>query len=264
MSNSLKGSTDLRRINSLIHSDDEESVLAHFGVRGMKWGVRKASDSDGGNSSGSQGGSGKKSVEEDWHEATKGMSAGKKFAIGMALGPYLGAKFVNKQKQDASDPVKVMKKEKKALSNKIVKDFDKEMETEKPWDSINKEYKAKYGSKLKWNDDQAEEYSKAMTKKTEDILNSVATKHLAGTNYKITQIEGFNDFLPDFQLTQVTDLEHSALQHAKANERSWVLETEFDSDNFVTGFKFPAEFFEVDEEDLAALAEEDEGDDESE
>lgn len=32
MGNSMKGSTDLRRVNSLIHSDDEESVLAHFGV----------------------------------------------------------------------------------------------------------------------------------------------------------------------------------------------------------------------------------------
>lgn len=37
----MKGSTDLRQVNSLIHSDDEESVLAHFGVLGMKWGVRK-------------------------------------------------------------------------------------------------------------------------------------------------------------------------------------------------------------------------------
>jgi hypothetical protein len=219
--NSSESLTELRRLNAkLQHEDIPEDELAHFGVMGMKWGVRK--DTSG--SSGSGKVSGLKRVankifynkedEKNWQDATKGMSGIKKFGIEATLGRYWGAKAINKAKAKNADPKEIVKKETKALRKKIASDFGKKSDAELA--AHEAEFKAKYPKETARaefkrfltskegrakNVEMANVYSDMLTKRMEKMLNEVAADNLAGTKYKIKSVQGFNDWLPDFEIT---------------------------------------------------------------
>lgn len=206
-----KSEVELRRLNAkLQHEDIPEDELAHFGVMGMKWGVRKGSSDSGGNSIRSKNILQKAKdaldkPDKDFAEATKGMNKAKAVGIYMALGPYWGAKAINAAKAKAANPKEIVKKETKILRKKIEKDFDAKVDSE--FKAHEAEFKAKYGktklSHLKntpENNARADAYSSMLTKRMEKILTDSATTHLAGTKYGIREVKGFNDFLPDYEI----------------------------------------------------------------
>ena len=206
---------ELRRINAILeHKDVSEDELKHSGVMGMHWGVRNGSSSDGG-SSGSKRNILQKAKDiydkpdKDFAEATKGMSKAKAFGIYMALGPHWGAKAINSAKAKAADPKEIVKKETKALRKSIANEWAKKSDAELV--AHEAEFKAKYGkgplnpfSKVgaAENRARADAYTSMLTKRMEKTLTEVADSKLAGTGYKLTKVAGFNDFLPEFEITK--------------------------------------------------------------
>lgn len=278
-------SSALRRANANIEVYSPEE-LAHFGVMGMKWGVRKSSGSEG------SGGSGFKlrksspvgkavgaakgvkdfleKPDKDFAEASKGVSRGKAALIYTAMGPHFGAKYLNSQKAKASSPeakAKAAKKEMKAHREKIANEFDKKSGA--LLSAHEKEFKAKYGrnpfnvnrqERIKRNN----EWSKSLTSKMEKMLNDVAKENLAGTNYKVTAVKGFNDFTPEFIITNGRDyVKHSdILEHA---DISWKMDVEWGDDGFVKSMNIPEDFLDIKDEEVAFVNMPDEdGDDQDE
>lgn len=265
-------SSALRRANANIEVYSPEE-LAHFGVMGMRWGVRNGRSSGG---SGGVKGAIKKTVDfiekprRDFDKAAEGMSYIKRDLIARALGYHFGAKYINAQKAKADSPegkAKAAKKEMKAHREKIVKEFDKRSEA--VLSSHEKEFKAKYGKdafkvpraeRIKRND----EWSKSLTSKMEKMLNDVAAEQLAGSNYKVTAVKGFNDFAPEFIITNGKDsIKHSdILAHA---DISWKMDVEWGDDGFVKSMKIPEDFLDIKDEEVAFVNMPDEdGDDQDE
>lgn len=216
--NSSESLTELRRLNArLQHEYISEDELAHYGVMGMRWGVRN--DRGGASFSGKAIGILKKAKENyqkpdrDFIEASKGMSKLKAAGIYLLLGPRWGAKAINASKAKSADPKEIMKKETRTLRKKITSDFGKRSDAELA--AHEAEYKAKYpretaraGLKRAFtaegrakNVKMSNEYSSMLTKRMEKMLNEVAADNLAGTKYKITSVKGLDDWLPDFEIT---------------------------------------------------------------
>ncbi|GEM_PF-2884058 len=217
-----ESSIELRRLNAkLQHEDISENELAHFGVMGMRWGVRNGSAEL--SSGGSKGGGLKrlankilftKEDEKNWQDATKGMSALKKVGIETLLGRYYGTKAINAAKAKAADPKEIVKKETRILRKKITSDFGKRSDAELA--AHEAEFKAKYPKETALaglkrgltskegrakNVEMGKVYSDMLTKRMEKMLNEVAADNLAGTKYKIKSVQGLDDWLPDFEIT---------------------------------------------------------------
>ena len=212
-------SSALRRANANIEVYSPEE-LAHFGVIGMKWGVRKDRGSDGSSSA--------------------------------------------HQKANA-------KKEMKTLRRKIIKDFSKRSDAELA--AHEKEFKAKYGKQpLKTlfskegreeNRKRSAKYTEMLTSRMEKMLNDVAKDSLAGTNYKITAVKGFNDFQPEFIITNGTDyVKHSSIHILEHADISWKMDVEWDDDGFVKSMNIPEDFLDIKDEEVAFVNMPDEDGDE--
>ena len=239
-------SSALRRANANIEVYSPEE-LAHFGVMGMRWGVR-----NGGSGSGGSG------------------SSGFQLRKSSPVGKVVGA--ANKVK-DFKAAKKEMKAHKEQIMSAFAKKSDKELAIHE------KEFKAKYGNQsLKTslknlgskaareaNIKRANDYSNMLTKRMEKLLNDVAKENLAGTNYKITAVKGFNDFQPDFIITNGRDsVKHSdILEHA---DISWKMDVEWGDDGFVKSMNIPEDFLDIKDEEVAFvnMPDEDYGDDQDE
>lgn len=214
-----KDGVELRRLNAILeHKDIQEDELKHFGAMGMHWGVRKSSSS-GSDSNGSS----KiryrdipRLIKEDearlnknWDDAIKGMPKAKVAGIYMLLGKKWGAEAINKAKAKAADPKEIVKKETKALRKSISREWAKKSDAE--FAAVDAQFKAKYGkqplkdlAKKSGREEAVKRgdiYTKMLTRRMEESLNEIASKQLANTNYKITNVKGFNDFEPEFEIT---------------------------------------------------------------
>lgn len=213
-----KDGVELRRLNAILkHKDISEEELMHYGVMGMKWGVRKGpSDS----SSSSKVSTFRKifptdkKIADDWREASKGVSKGKQVAILALLGPRWGAKALNDAKAKAADPKEIVKKETRTLRKKIALDFSKRSDAELA--AHEAEFRAKYPKETALaglkrgltskegrakNLEMSKVYSDMLSKRMEKMLNEVAGDNLAGTKYKIKSVQGSDDWLPTFEIT---------------------------------------------------------------
>jgi len=220
-----KDGVELRRLNAILkHKDVSEEELMHYGVMGMKWGVRKGSSES--SSGGSKGGGLKrladkifwtKEDEKNWQDATKGISTLKKVGIEALLGRYYGTKAINAAraaKAKGADPKEIVKKETKALRKKIALDFSKRSDAELA--AHEAEFRAKYPKAVGLaalkrgltskegrakNLEMGKVYSDMLSKRMEKMLNEVAGDNLAGTKYKIKSVQGSDDWLPTFEIT---------------------------------------------------------------
>ena len=263
-------SSALRRANANIEVYSPEE-LAHFGVRGMRWGVRKDRDSDGSRSAR------QKEVnnfltkpDRDFMEAAKGVSKGKQLLIYTALGPHFGAKYLNSQKAKANTPeekAKAAKKEMKVLRRNIINDFARRSNAELA--AHEKEFSTRYGRQpLKTifskegrqkNRERANKWSEMLTSRMEKMLNDVAKDNLSGTSYEINSVVGFNNFVPEFVITNGKDsVRHSdILEHA---DISWKMDLELDEEGFLKSMKIPESFLDIQDEEVAFVNMPDEGD----
>ena len=277
-------SSALRRANANIEVYSPEE-LAHFGVMGMRWGVRKDRSSGGIRSAHQKKLDNKKVelIERAERQAAGGLRPGEKKVTGFrsAHQKALDKKFVESVKKknqvdDEKSLKKAAKKEMKAIRGKIVTDFSRRSDAELA--AHEKEFKAKYGNQsLKTslknlgskagreaNIKRSNDYSNMLTKRMEKMLNDVAKTHLDGTNYKITAVQGFNDFAPDFIITNGTDsVKHSdILEHA---DISWKMDVEWGDDGFVKSMNIPEDFLDIKDEEVAFVNMPDEdGDDQDE
>ena len=278
-------SSALRRANANIEVYSPEE-LAHFGVRGMRWGVRKDRDSGGSGGSGFQLRksspvgkvvTGVKEVnnfltkpDRDFMEAAKGVSKGKQLLIYTALGPHFGAKYLNSQKAKANTPeekAKAAKKEMKVLRRNIINDFARRSNAELA--AHEKEFSTRYGRQpLKTifskegrqkNRERANKWSEMLTSRMEKMLNDVAKDNLSGTSYEINSVVGFNNFVPEFVITNGKDsVRHSdILEHA---DISWKMDLELDEEGFLKSMKIPESFLDIQDEEVAFVNMPDEGD----
>ena len=280
-------SSALRRANANIEVYSPEE-LAHFGVRGMRWGVRKDRDSGGSGGSGFQLrksspvgkaiGAAKEvnnfltKPDRDFMEAAKTTSKAKAALIYTAMGPHFGAKYLNSQAAKAKTPeekAKAAKKEMKVLRNKIIDDFAKRSDAELA--AHEREFRTKYGRQplktiatkegRQLNRERAAKWSEMLTSRMEKMLNDVAKDNLAGTDYKINSVQGFNDFTPTFIITNGKDsVKHSdILEHA---DISWKMDLELDEEGFLKSMKIPESFLDIKDEEVAFVNMPDEDGDE--
>jgi hypothetical protein len=241
----------------LIHSDEE--ILAHYGVKGMRWGVRKERVYSNNILRKMQ--VRQQIVEKAWQDATKGMSKAKAYGIYFFLGKNLGAKAINSAKARREDPKKAIKKETKILRKRISEDFARKSEAvfKAHEAQFTKQYGKNSGLKNAFtksgrakNAKYVDAYTNSLSKRMEGLLNNIANGHLAGSNYQISNVKGFNDFLPSFEITQVgSDLEHAATP--RGPQRSWKLEFVKDSGGSIIGLKISDDFVNIPDEEFSFM-----------
>ena len=273
-------SSALRRANANIEVYSPEE-LAHFGVMGMRWGVRKGATSSGTTVNGKAVNAAKEvnnfltKPDRDFMEAAKTTSKAKAALIYTAMGPHFGAKYLNSQAAKAKTPeakAKAAKKEMKVLRNKIIDDFAKRSDAELA--AHEREFRTKYGRQplktiatkegRQLNRERAAKWSEMLTSRMEKMLNDVAKDNLSGTNYKITNVQGFNDFTPTFIITNGKDsVKHSdILEHA---DISWKMDVEWNEDGTIKSMNIPEDFLDIKDEEVAFVNMPDEdGDDQDE
>jgi len=258
-------SSALRRANANIEVYSPEE-LAHFGVMGMRWGVRKDRGSDGSSS-----------AHQKKLDNKRVAAIEKGTGFRSAHQKALDKKFVESVKKknqvdDEKSLKKAAKKEMKAIRGKIVTDFARRSDAELA--AHEREFTAKYGKQplktifskegRQQNRARNEAYTKMLTSRMEKMLNDVAKTNLDGTNYKITAVQGYNDFVPEFIITNGRDyVKHSdILEHA---DISWKMDVEWGDDGFVKNMKIPEDFLDIKDEEVAFVTMSDEdGDDQDE
>ena len=91
-----------------------------------------------------------------------------------------------------------------------------------------------------------------LTSRMEKLLNDVAKNNLDGTNYKITAVKGFNDFQPEFIITNGTDyVKHSSIHILEHANISWKMDVEWGDDGFVKSMNIPEDFLDIKDEEVA-------------